>query len=71
MSTTFRDRLRPFPAIPLGELAPDLVLPGSGQRVWELAAGMPRERMRALPRYTALLREDVSLIPGPETGVSS
>lgn len=53
-----RIRERPFLAVPLAELAPDLVLPGSGQLVRDLADRMPRQGMRALPRYTATMRAE-------------
>lgn len=50
---------RPFLAIPLCELAPDLVLPGSGLRVQEVAAAHENHKMEPLPGYTELLRKDV------------
>ena len=53
---------RPFVAIPLLELAPALVLPGSGRKLAELAAAMPREGLEPLPEFTAKLRREV---PGP------
>ncbi len=47
---------RPFLAIPLSELAPDLELPGTGLRMEDLAARLPRDGMQPLPEYTARLR---------------
>ena len=52
---------RPFLAIPLFELAPDLVLPGYGMRISEIAAKLPLEGMKPLNDYTMLLREEISL----------
>ena len=49
---------RPFLAIPLFELAPDLVLPGSGLRIGEVAARLPRDGMMPLEDYAGLLREE-------------
>ena len=51
---------RAFLAIPLHELAPDLVLPGSGRRIAEAAAQLGSQEMEPLPRYTELLRRDVA-----------
>lgn len=47
---------RPFLAIPLFELAPDLVLPGYNLRIREVAAGFQPESLTALVNYTRLLR---------------
>lgn len=47
---------RPFLAIPLFELAPDLVL--AGLRIGEIAARLSQDGMRPLEAYTRLLREE-------------
>ncbi|MDO8811551.1 MAG: 2-amino-4-hydroxy-6-hydroxymethyldihydropteridine diphosphokinase [Gallionella sp.] len=51
---------RPFLAIPLFELAPDLVLAGYGLRIGEVAARLPQGGMRPLEDYTSLLREETN-----------
>lgn len=51
---------RPFLAIPLAELAPDLVLAGYGLRIGDIAAKLPRDGMKPLRDYSWLLKEDVS-----------
>jgi dihydroneopterin aldolase/2-amino-4-hydroxy-6-hydroxymethyldihydropteridine diphosphokinase len=48
---------RPFLAIPLQELAPDLKLPGSDLRISEIAAALPQDAMKPLQDYTARLRK--------------
>lgn len=48
---------RPFVAIPLCELAPSLRLPDTEQSICDIAHGMDRQGMEALPEYTAQLRE--------------
>lgn len=50
---------RPFLAIPLLELAPGLVLPGSGLRIDEAAATLPRSGMKPLENYTERLRKEI------------
>lgn len=50
---------RPFLAIPLQELAPDLVLPGSGMRVSTAVSAQPRTGMTPLENYTERLRKDI------------
>lgn len=50
---------RPFLAIPLFELAPDLVLAGSGLRIGEIAAKLPQDGMEPLKDYSARLREEM------------
>ena len=47
---------RAFLAAPLCELAPDLVLPGSGRSVRDIAAELSRQGMRPLDGYTRELR---------------
>jgi 2-amino-4-hydroxy-6-hydroxymethyldihydropteridine diphosphokinase len=49
---------RPFLAIPLFELAPDLVLPGFNLRISEVAARLPRGGMAPLEGYAVRLREE-------------
>lgn len=53
-------RDRPFLAIPLCELDPDLVLPGSGIKIKEIAASLSNNGMRPLYEYTERLRREVS-----------
>ena len=57
---------RPFLAIPLHELAPELVLPGSGRPIQDIAAALADHDMQPLPEYTELLRESVH--HGPSEG---
>ena len=49
---------RPFLAIPLHELAPGLVLPGSGQRIQEAAEALSPNSMMPLAAYTEDLRKE-------------
>lgn len=51
--------VRAFVAIPLAELAPDLVLPDGERRLAEVAAGFGMRDMMPLAEYTALLRRDI------------
>ncbi len=55
---------RPFLAVPLSELAPDLKLPGSGLDMKEAATTLPRDKMRPLTAYTDILRREI--LHGPE-----
>ncbi|MGC9317270.1 MAG: 2-amino-4-hydroxy-6-hydroxymethyldihydropteridine diphosphokinase [Armatimonadota bacterium] len=50
---------RAFLAVPLAELAPDLVLPGSGERLSEIAAAFDDHDMDPLPEYTQSLQEEI------------
>jgi 2-amino-4-hydroxy-6-hydroxymethyldihydropteridine diphosphokinase len=50
---------RPFLAIPLFELAPDMVLAGYGMRISEIAAKLPQDGMKPLKDYVRLLREEM------------
>ena len=50
---------RPYLAVPLNELNPELVLPGSGLHVKELASSLSREGMQPLPDYTELLIKEI------------
>ena len=49
---------RPFLAIPLHELAPGLILPGSGLRIQEAAAALSPNTMKPLAAYTEHLRKE-------------
>lgn len=51
---------RPFLAIPLFELAPDMVLAGYGLRIGEIAARLSQDGMKPLKDYVKLLREEMS-----------
>ncbi len=48
---------RRFVALPLLELAPDLVLPGSGLRLASMVAALPAHGMEPLAGFTRALRE--------------
>lgn len=50
---------RPFLAIPLYELAPGLILPGSGLRIQEAAASLSPNTMMPLAVYTEHLRKEL------------
>ena len=50
---------RPFLAIPLFELAPDLVLAGYGLYIRDIAAKLPQNKMKPLGDYSMLLMEEV------------
>jgi 2-amino-4-hydroxy-6-hydroxymethyldihydropteridine diphosphokinase len=50
---------RAFVAIPLYELAPDLVLPDSGVPIREVAKRFEADDMKRLPEYTRLLRREL------------
>ncbi len=50
---------RPFLAIALHELAPGLVVPGSGVRIEDIAATASRYSMEPLQLYTELIRKDI------------
>jgi len=52
---------RPFLAVPLSELAPDLKLPGTASTMAKLAAKLPLDKMRPLAAYTRRLRSEVRL----------
>ncbi len=49
----------PFLAIPLHELAPGMVVPGSGFTIDEAASKFPREGMKPLKSYTERIRKDI------------
>lgn len=50
---------RPFLAIPLFELAPEMVLAGYNQPIAEIAAKLTQEKMTPLEGYSHLLREEL------------
>jgi 2-amino-4-hydroxy-6-hydroxymethyldihydropteridine diphosphokinase len=50
---------RPYLAIPLWELAPDLVLPGVGLSIEEVAGRLMPSHMKPLKTYTALLKKEI------------
>ena len=50
---------RPFLAGPLAELAPELVVPGTGRSAAEIAAGLDGDRMTPLGEYTQSLKEEI------------
>ena len=54
-------RERAFIAVPLLELAPDLVLPGTGERLSELPCAAPRESLIAADAFTLSVRERLRL----------
>ena len=49
---------RPFLAIPLFELSPGLIIPGTGIPVKQVAAALTPDKMKALSGYTALVRKE-------------
>ncbi len=55
---------RPFLAIPLFELAPDLVLPKYNLPIGEIAARLPRDGMKPLGDYARTLRKQAIRGPG-------
>ncbi len=52
--------VRPFLAVPLCELAPGWVLPGSRRTIDEIAAALPLGSMHPLARYTDELRDSLA-----------
>jgi 2-amino-4-hydroxy-6-hydroxymethyldihydropteridine diphosphokinase len=54
---------RPFLAVPLWEMAPDLVLPGLHLPISKVAASLSSEGMEALEEFTKQLRRDAGLEP--------
>jgi 2-amino-4-hydroxy-6-hydroxymethyldihydropteridine diphosphokinase len=50
---------RPFLAVPLSELAPDLKLPGTTSKMAELAARLPSDKLCPLTAYTGRLRTEI------------
>jgi 2-amino-4-hydroxy-6-hydroxymethyldihydropteridine diphosphokinase len=50
---------RPFLAIPLSELAPDLILPGAGLSIEAVAGQLEQGSMKPLESYTELLKKEI------------
>ena len=51
---------RPFLAVPLSELAPDMTLPGSGQTSAEVAGRFAHHNMEPLFEFTETLRKELA-----------
>jgi 2-amino-4-hydroxy-6-hydroxymethyldihydropteridine diphosphokinase len=51
---------RPFVAVPLWELAPDLALPGSGRRLADVVGAMSKAGMESWPELTRRLQAEVT-----------
>ncbi len=51
---------RPFLAIPLGELSPDLILPGFGLSIGQVKARLKPTGMKSMHKFTELLRKEVA-----------
>ena len=49
---------RPFLAIPLFELAPEFIIPGTKISIKQAASALSANNMKALPKYTALIRKE-------------
>ena len=49
---------RAFVAVPLHELAPGIVMPGSGLRLADVAGALPRADMKPLESFTSMLKEE-------------
>jgi 2-amino-4-hydroxy-6-hydroxymethyldihydropteridine diphosphokinase len=52
---------RAFVAVPLYEIAPTLVLPGSGVPIRQVAAQLPTKPMQPLAEYTRLLQQEFQI----------
>jgi 2-amino-4-hydroxy-6-hydroxymethyldihydropteridine diphosphokinase len=50
---------RSFLAMPLAELSPDLILPGSGRLLRQLAESFQAEELTPLPQLTAMLKKEL------------
>ena len=50
---------RPFLAVPLEELAPGLVMPGTGVPIGKIAGSLSRDAMQPLEGYTKHLRKEI------------
>jgi 2-amino-4-hydroxy-6-hydroxymethyldihydropteridine diphosphokinase len=59
---------RPFLAIPLFEVAPELSLPGFNLRIHDIAARLPQSGMLPLEEYSSLLRREMGLDPALSVG---
>ena len=51
---------RPFLAVPLAELAPEVALPGDGRRLREIAGQFANHTMERLATYTEKLRRELA-----------
>jgi 7,8-dihydro-6-hydroxymethylpterin-pyrophosphokinase len=51
---------RPFLAIPLFELDPEFIIPGTRIPIKQVASQLATGKMKALPKYTALVRKEAS-----------
>lgn len=51
---------RPYLAVPLEELAPGLLMPGSGMPIHEVASALSRKAMNPLEGYTELIRKELT-----------
>ncbi len=51
---------RPFLALPLAQLAPELILPGIGRRLQEIADDFREADLQPLVEYTEQLRKDIA-----------
>jgi len=51
---------RPFVAVPLWELAPDLALPGSGRRLADVVGAMSKAGLEPWPELTRRLQAEVA-----------
>ncbi len=60
-------RVRPFIALPLLELAPDLVLPDTGEWLSQVAAGLSHAELAPDDELTSVLRR---MLDGGSDGVS-
>jgi len=54
---------RPFIAIPLLELAPEMVMPDTGTKLAEIVLDLPGGSMRLIPNFTSRLRQEVESEP--------
>jgi dihydroneopterin aldolase/2-amino-4-hydroxy-6-hydroxymethyldihydropteridine diphosphokinase len=52
-------RERPFLGIPLAELAPNMILPGSGDTMREIAAVFANHHMKQMLDYTQSVKEEI------------
>lgn len=51
---------RPYLAMPLYELSPELVLPGSGLSIKDVVSNLSSEGMHPLYKYTEILRKEIT-----------
>lgn len=57
-------RTRAFVAVPLLELAPDLILPDSGARLRDVVRSLDRRGLAPLPEFSSALSKEFSNEPG-------